>query len=573
MNYQNVALVSTIAGLLINSPATIEAIDRVSPGGIDPNGSSYESALSKDGRYIFIESRATNLILGDTNSNDDVFRLDRETGTVIRVSTDGANAELHAASGNPAPDSSGNLVAFDTSTAIAATDSNSNFDVYLKNITTGAVEQISVSSGGAGANAQSQDPDMSADGTRIVFESNANNLDIGDTGLDFDIFIRDLNLGTTTRISKAAGGGEADDHSFNPRISADGRYVVFESDATNLVAGDMNSASDIFLYTVETGALERISEKPDGTEADFGSIRPDISGDGNIVVFQSDATNLDANDMSTLDSVYVANRSANTLEVLLNPAGNAIQAATDPVVSGPGNFIAFTCDDSSVIPGDTEGRRDILVYDTAADSYGRVSETAAGTGADAACYDPAISEHGNVISFGTLAINLIAGDMNGETDIYYNLNPLATYQPDLRIGKKRSLSSHKGNNRYNTSGSGQKQTLKLKGRKKGRIYLSGQNDGNITTGLKLRLPKVPKSKRFRYKFFRLTGGKRNIKAAVKRSGFVSAEVSNGAAITYQFECKRKGNRKSRYNGKPTLTSTGDTGGKRDVAKMKIVAKP
>lgn len=572
MNYQNVALVSTIAGLLINSPATIEAIDRVSPGGIDPNGSSYESALSKDGRYIFIESRATNLILGDTNSNDDVFRLDRETGTVIRVSTDGANAELHAASGNPAPDSSGNLVAFDTSTAIAATDSNSNFDVYLKNITTGAVEQISVSSGGAGGNAQSQDPDMSADGTRIVFESNANNLDIGDTGLDFDIFIRDLNLGTTTRISKAAGGGEADDHSFNPRISADGRYVVFESDAANLVAGDMNSASDIFLYTVETGALERISEKPDGTEADFGSIRPDISGDGNMVVFQSDATNLDANDMSTLDSVYVANRSANTLEVLLNPAGNAIQAATDPVVSGPGNLIAFTCDDASVIPGDTEGKRDILVYDTAADSYGRVSETAAGTGADAACYDPAISEHGNVISFGTLAANLIAGDMNGETDIYYNLNPIASYQPDLRIGNRRSLSSHKGDNRYN-GGGGQVGKLNLSGRRKGKLYLSGQNDGNVTSSLNLRLPKAPKSRDLSYKFFRLTGGKKNIKAATKRAGFVTDDAAPGATITYYFECKGKGKKKARYTGKPTLNSPNDPAGKKDVNKMKIVAKP
>jgi Tol biopolymer transport system component len=219
-----------------------------------------------------------------------------------RVSVDATATQVAGASRQPSSSADGRFVAFSsTATTLVADDSNGSADVFVKDRQTGAVTRVSVRTDGTQQMGNSVEPDISADGRYVAFASPAqlaaednNSCSSISSPTCTDIYVHDRTTGATTRVSVATGGAQAGAISRSPRISGDGRYVVFESFASNLVAGDTNAAMDIFLHDRQTATTTRVSVASNGAQSDRQALSPTISDDGSRIAFLSDATTLDA---------------------------------------------------------------------------------------------------------------------------------------------------------------------------------------------------------------------------------------------------------------------------------------
>jgi len=226
---------------------TTERVSRDSSG-VEGNGDSYSAALSDNGNFVAFYSYANNLVSGDTNSAEDVFVKDRSTGATTRVSIASDGTEGNDDSYRPSISGDGRYVAFRSlATNLVVGDTNASWDIFVHDRQTGVTQRVSVATGGTQANNHSYEPSISDDGRYVTFRSAANNLVTGDTNNRWDIFLRDRQLGTTVRINPGVSGSEADNHSYEPAISGNGNFITFESDATNLVTSDTNTSKDIFL--------------------------------------------------------------------------------------------------------------------------------------------------------------------------------------------------------------------------------------------------------------------------------------------------------------------------------------
>jgi Tol biopolymer transport system component len=165
---------------------------------------------------------------------------------------------------------------------------------------------VSLAPGGTQANNASSSPAVSADGGYVAFTSSASNLVTGDTNRTNDVFVRELQTGATSRASVGSSGTQANDWSYKPSVSADGRYVAFASYASSLVPGDTNATNDIFVHDRQTGATSRVSVGPSGTQANHWSFGPSLSADGKYVAFESTATNLVPGISDGSSNVYLA---------------------------------------------------------------------------------------------------------------------------------------------------------------------------------------------------------------------------------------------------------------------------
>lgn len=286
-----------------------------------------------------------------------------------------------------------------------------------------AIERISVDDSGNEAHGYSFDPTMSTDGRFVAFSSDAPDLVTGDTNATRDIFVYDRTNRTTERVSVDTAGNQSNAFSYDPTISADGRYVVFVSSATNLVAGDTNGVEDIFLHDRTTGVTERVSLDSMGNQPNGNSSRPSISADGLRVVFESSADNLIAGPSLTLYHVYLYDRSSHTVKRLSHdPMGGEANGNSEfPWISASGRFVSFRSDAGNLVSGDTNGVADVFVYDLNTDSIERVSVDSMGNEANGgSIYDgiPVLSDDGSFVVFQSSATNLVAGDTNGVADIF-----------------------------------------------------------------------------------------------------------------------------------------------------------
>ena len=334
--------------------------------GAASNSSSTDPVLSEDGRYVVFESWASNLVPGDTNGWRDIYRYDRNTGAMLRAS---------------------------------------------------------VSTGGAGANWDSDDPAVSGDGRWIAFASAAN-LDPADTGLDHDIYLHDALTTTTYWVSRGMGGVEPDNTSDAPVVSGDGRFVAFESWAGNLVRGDTNKRVDIFVYEIATGLIERVSVASDGSQAAQGDSRvPDISTNGRFVTFTSQAINLvPGGDLNGGDpDVFVHDRVTGKT-TLTSLDQNGLQPvpgwAQLPSISDDGRFVAYQDFSGIFLPGTLGQQGQILVHDRLLTQTTIVSADNAGNPGNDCSYGCSISDDGRFVTFASDATNLIPGDFNDEDDIF-----------------------------------------------------------------------------------------------------------------------------------------------------------
>lgn len=349
----------------------------IASDGTQANGGSFFPSISGDGRFVAYYSHATNLVPGDTNGEDDVFLRDRVDGTTERVS-----------------------VASDGSQG----DRGPNFF-------------------GVG----SRFPSISPDGRFITFISNAPNLVIGDTINDpfegTDVFVRDRMLGTTERVSISTSGSEGNGFSGLGAISDDGRFIAFASQASNLISGDTNGRGDIFLHDRVTDITIRVSVASEGTQANAGSALQSISGDGRFIAFQSSASNLVPGDTNGETDVFVHDRLEGTTErvsVATDGAqGNGFSGGTSGLstMSNDGRFVVFRSDDAPEL-GHGVIRTDVLVRDRLTGTTNTVSVAIDGNRGNGASLEPSISGDGNFVSFSSQASDLVPEDANARTDVF-----------------------------------------------------------------------------------------------------------------------------------------------------------
>src|SRR5688572_15155819 len=225
----------------------------------------------------------------------------------------------------------------------------------------GVTEWVSVSSDGTGGNNQSDMPAISGDGRFVAFVSLANNLVPDDTNGFADTFVHNRLTGVTERVSVSSRQRQGNGHSgligvaAYPAISGDGRYVAFVSEADNLVSGDRNGNADVFVRDRLLGTTERVSVNSAGEEADLGGEGPAISADGRFVAFQSQAQNLvpGGNPFLFVDQIYVHDRQTGTTEIIsVNDAGqpgNSLNVQAD--ISADGRFVVFSSFADNLVPG------------------------------------------------------------------------------------------------------------------------------------------------------------------------------------------------------------------------------
>jgi archaellum component FlaF (FlaF/FlaG flagellin family) len=300
------------------------------------NFGSSDPSISADGRYVAFYSYADNLVPGDTNQAPDVFVKDALTGATTRASTDSSWAQASGGNGS-AISADGRFVAFNSTDADLVPGGNGAYDVFVKDIQTGSIICASTdSSGGRMSAAMAFTPSLSADGRYVTFDSNSSTLVPGDEAKNCtqdsdyffrceEVYLKDTQTGGITRISNDfESGGQPNGLSAHPSITADGGRVTFWSMASNLVPGDTNGTSDVFVWDKNTGASSRISLSAAGGQGNarsqnvgatfvnnsFSSARRTISADGGYVAFESDATNLVPGDGNSQKDIFLASANA-----------------------------------------------------------------------------------------------------------------------------------------------------------------------------------------------------------------------------------------------------------------------
>ncbi|PZS35860.1 MAG: hypothetical protein DLM59_02215 [Pseudonocardiales bacterium] len=396
-----------------------------STGGQGNNSPDGRLGLSTDGRYVVFASWASNLVPGDTNEAQDVFVRDRQSGTTARVSVPGAGAgaQANGHSADPAISADGRYVTFRSqATNLIPGDTNATDDVFIRDRQAGTTRRVSISGTGAQANGASQGAvaGVSANGRYIAFVSTATNLVPTDTNARDDVFLRDMQTGVTRRISVSGTGAQANRHSYEPAISADGRYVTFHSDATNLVPADTNGVNDVFLRDWQSAVTRRISVSGTGAQANQQADTPTISADGRYIAFESYATNLVPGDTNVGYDVFLRDwQTGVTRRISVSGTGaQANGSSLRPAISPDGRYVAFDSDAPNLVPGDTNAQGDVFVRDWQGSITRRVSVSDTGMQGNSLSIFPAIGSGGRYVAFHSYATNLVPGDTNGFVDVF-----------------------------------------------------------------------------------------------------------------------------------------------------------
>ncbi|HVM12348.1 MAG TPA: hypothetical protein VM638_07735, partial [Actinomycetota bacterium] len=311
----------------------------------------------------------------------------------------------------------------------------------------GRTERVSVASDGSEGNADSSFtvPRLSSDGRFVAFGSAASNLVPGDANGVSDVFVRDRVRGTTERVSTAADGSEGNASSGNPAISADGRLVAFHSNASNLVPGDTNGRQDIFVKDRETGEVRLVSVRPDGTPPSAASSFPAISADGSRVAFHSDAADLVPGDTNGRRDVFVHDlKSGETVRAsVTNDGGQGTSDTRDiPDISGDGRFVVFTSG-SQLTTEDTNNRLDVFVRDI---ETGRTELASISTDGkiqkENTAGSPSISADGRYVTFDSASWNMVPLDTNGDLGPIFDTFMMGfdVYVRDRKLGVTEEVS-------------------------------------------------------------------------------------------------------------------------------------
>ena len=430
------ACAAAAAGLAAPALAAVDDLILISratgPAGAPAADDALDASSSASGARVAFDADADNLSADDANGVRNVYVRDAGTGATIFVSraTGAAGAGSDANSFDPAISGDGRLVAFESNgDNLSTEDDDSVQDVFVRDLAAGTTILVSraTGAGGAGGDDASSGPDISDDGRYVVFQSGANNLSAIDDNAQQNVFVRDLVANTTTLVSRAPGanGAGANGTSSNPAISGDGNRVTFESTATNLSAGGLNAAVNVFLRdrAAATNALVSRATGAAGAPANGGSANSDLSRSGRYVAFVSSAGNLSADDANGVQDVFLRDLDSSTT-VLASRAGGPAGAGADghaylPVVSDNAR-VAFHTQADNLSAEDADGFLNVFVRDALNETTTLVSRAAGagGPAGDANSLTAATSADGRYVAFQSSATNLVAGTVAGASNIY-----------------------------------------------------------------------------------------------------------------------------------------------------------
>jgi Tol biopolymer transport system component len=421
LGFENCAYGCVLIAVLLTTSgqsfAQTTYIASVSLDGVPGNFASTEPSVSADGRFIAFASGANNLVMDDTHPPTwgwDIFVRDTQLlqTTRVSVSSEGAQTEWNSLNLTPAISGDGHFVAFmSTSSKLIPDDVNGKADIYVHDRYLATTYRISVSTTGQEANAHCTGTALNNDGRYVVFESDASTLVPLDANGVHDVFLHDQLTQQTTRISVTSEGNEASNASSHATISGDGRCIAFQSLAEDLVDNDANNLCDVFVHDRLTGEVQLVSVTSIGEPANGVCVHPSISADGRFVAFSSSATNLSSGDNNGFFDVFVHDRLTHqTTMVSLSTTrtqGNA--ASLDPKISGDGRYVAFNSRASNFILGDTNGWDDIFVRDRLIDATWVASVSSGGVLGNGPSTLPSISADGQSIGFESSSYNFVPG--------------------------------------------------------------------------------------------------------------------------------------------------------------------
>lgn len=406
---------------------------------------SFDPTLSSDGRYAAFASSSANLVPGDVNGVEDIFVHDRVTGATTMVSVDPFGAPGNAMCWSPSISANGRFVAFvSRASNLVSGDTNGIEDVFVRDRLTGVTTRVDVTSAGGQVTGLVEDPSLSADGRYVVFRSDASDLVTGDTNASWDIFLRDRTTGVTTRVSVASSGAEGVSGSFEPAISGDGRYIAFRSNATNLVPGDTNATDDVFIHDRVAHSTSRVSLDSAGVQGNGASYSPSLSYDGRYVAFSSYAASLSTGDTNLVSDIFVCDRAAGmTTRISVGPAGALADGDSwYPSISADGRRVGYESNATNLVTGDTNGSEDIFVRDRVTAVTTRESVSSSGAQADHNSQMAALSADGNSVAFWSVASNLVGADVNGAWDAFERELSAALSRPSVGTPVAPARMSH-----------------------------------------------------------------------------------------------------------------------------------
>lgn len=406
------------ASLLASAQST-ERIN-VGPSG-EANLESDKPAISADGRFVAFHSHATNLVAGDTNNVIDIFVRDRVAGTTTRASVNSQGVQSNGTSYEPSISADGRYVAFwSFGDNLVSGDTNGTWDVFVHDRQLGLTVRASVDSLGNEGNAYAERPVISADGTSVAFWSGASNLVVGDTNGVSDVFVRHIPSGTTRRVSISTAGAEANQPCYFPAISADGQTIAFYSQSTSLVAGDLSPNEDIFVHKIQSGVTVRASVDAMGGEPNNASLTPSLSADGRYCAFTSAATDLVAGDTNSAWDVFVRDLQAGTTVLASSGVGGVPAAGSSyhPTITADGRLVAFASEAENLVSAQSYSGADVYIRDLVTGQTVLLPAQVYGQAPLAYSESPAVSANGRFVSFRSAAGNLVAGDTNNVPDIF-----------------------------------------------------------------------------------------------------------------------------------------------------------
>ncbi len=409
---------------------SVTTLVSVNSSGTDSSNQLSEAvAISDDGRYVSFSSLGTNLVSGVTDSNGgaDVFRRDLQAGVTQLVSANVAGTATGNIPSQPvAITGDGRYVLFRSaaSNLTALADANGNLDVFVRDCQLQTTTLASVNAAGSAAGAgQSTAVAISSDGRYVAFHSSADDLVAGDGG-NTDAFVRDLQLGTTALVSRTSGGTQANWSSLVIAMTADARYVVLDSIATNLAAADLNASQDVFVRDRQLGTTTLASvAAAGGQSANSASIGTAITPDGRYVVLASFADDMVVADFNGGYDLFVRDLQASStsvvsaraaLPVSATPSSGAALGTLD-AVSADGRFVAFTTRSADVVPVATHRKQQVYVRDLQRAVTTMASLNAAGTaGGNYESYPTGISADGRYLLLSSVATDLVSGVVDGD---------------------------------------------------------------------------------------------------------------------------------------------------------------
>ncbi|MCD5309532.1 TolB family protein [Kineosporia babensis] len=414
--------------------ATTELVTQTASGAA-PTGNAKNPAVSADGRYVAFASTDSGLTSDPDAGDWDVFVRDTKTGVTKKISVGLNGARPNGGSYDVDISADGRYVAFSSdATNLLPGDSTPSLSprIFVKDLQTGKLANISAVAEATGYGGESE-PSISADGGVVAFSSSRDNLVPGDTNKVGDVFVWKRETGELTRVSVSSSGEQAPYGSYNsalePDLSGDGKWVAFRSGAANLVPGDTNGISDVFLHSLETSETTRVSVGPNGEQATggvtpikYGTGSPSLSHDASVIAYDgSSVAGIVEGEPGYNRQIYVRDRVTGATELanVTLTGERSTEHGSQPALSPDGRFVGFMSYDKNLVEGDTD-EEDVFVRDLANDRTARASVAADGSQANnsSGIWGIALSEGARTVAFTSLATNLVPDSVGGNHQLF-----------------------------------------------------------------------------------------------------------------------------------------------------------